>query len=260
MLTYDTSFYGAQMERSRESANIVVPYIVDALAPKSMVDIGCGVGYWPLAFQAQGVKIAHGVDGPWVRSGGLQLPEGSFFEYDFQRAKPPFRPALPRDRYDLVTSFEFVEHVEEEFAEPLVDLFCGLSDVIVVGAAIPNQGGLHHVNEQWPRYWVEKFERRGFEACDFIRPQVWGEDIDPWYAQNPIAYFKGGVPSQIKDAAQSAWSEAASLILPLVHPGQWTLQNMNSVPRGEPWRQRLTPRRVARRLGRAVGSLVGSKD
>jgi SAM-dependent methyltransferase len=240
------------MDRSAESADVVVPLIVEALHPASVVDIGCGVGFWPLAFRNGGVEVAHGVDGPWVKKSDLRLPENSFFEFDFERAEPPFAPSLPRDKYDLVTSFEFVEHVDERFAEPLVDLFCGLADVVILGAAIPNQGGLNHVNERWPDYWAAKFERRGYEVCDFIRPQVWCADVEPWYAQNPIAYFKGGAPREVKELAEQAWSEIAGRALPLVHPGQWTLQNLNTVPRREPLLRRLTPTRIARRLEREL--------
>jgi hypothetical protein len=251
---YDRAFYEEQMNRSRQSAEVVVPCIVKAIRPTSMVDIGCGVGFWPLTFAREGVAVAHGVDGPWVQKTDLQLPADSFFEVDFERLEPPFRAGLPRERYDLVTSFEFVEHIDERFAEPIVDLFCGLSDVVVLGAAIPHQGGLNHVNERWPDYWAEKFERRGYETCDFIRPQIWCADVEPWYAQNPIAYFKGGAPPHVKSLAAEAWSRLASRPLPLVHPGQWELKVLNSVPRREPLMQRLRPTRIARRLKREIES------
>jgi SAM-dependent methyltransferase len=251
---YDQAFYEEQMNRSRQSAEVVAPHIVEAIRPTSMVDIGCGVGFWPLMFAREGVEVAHGIDGPWVRQGDLQLEHESFFEFDFGRAYRPFQPGLPRQRYDLVTSFEFVEHIDEKFAEPLVDLFCRLADVVVLGAAIPHQGGLNHVNERWPDYWAEKFVRRGYEVCDFIRPQVWCADVEPWYAQNPIAYFKGGAPPHVKALSEKAWSQLAGRAVPLVHPGQWELKCLNSVPRRVPLMRRLTPARIARRVMREIHS------
>jgi SAM-dependent methyltransferase len=252
---YDPGFYAGQMDRSRQSAEIIVPLIVEATNPRSMVDVGCGVGFWPRTFFEQGVEVAHGVDGPWVEPGNLQLPQDSFFTFDFERAEPPFRLPLPRDRYDLVTTFEFVEHVDERYAEPLVDLFCSLADVVIVGGAIPHQGGLRHVNERWPDYWAEKFERRGYEVCDFIRPQVWAADVEPWYAQNTIAYFKGGAPDSVKAIAGTAWSKVSGQALPLVHPELWLSKSLNSVARPQPLTQRLSPLRLARGLKRRMSGL-----
>jgi hypothetical protein len=36
-----------------------------------------------------------------------------------------------------------------------------LGPVVLFSAAIPYQGGTHHVNEQWPEYWAGNFEAKG---------------------------------------------------------------------------------------------------
>lgn len=249
---YDQEFYAGQVGRSRESAAVIVPLIQQAVGARSMVDVGCGVGSWPLAFLKHGCGVAHGIDGPWVTES--DLPAGSFFQFDFEKAATPFAPPLPRHRYDLVTSFEFVEHVDEALSEPLIDLFCRLSDIVIVGGAIPHQGGQHHVNERWPGYWAEKFRHRGYEPCDFIRPQVWNANVEPWYAQNPVAYFKGSAPAELKDAAARAWATP----LALVHPEMWERLVMANPPRPARLRDRIAalPRRVA---GKVKRTLLGSR-
>lgn len=225
---YSAHFYEVQRDRSRTSAERIIPIIIDAVAPVSMIDIGCGVGYWPTVFQQHGVAVAHGIDGPWARQGGLVLAADAFVEFDFEKAAVPYRPALPQPRYDLVTSFEFAEHIDPKYADALVDLFCDLSDVVVCGAAIPYQGGAHHVNERWPDYWADKFRARGYEPCDFIRPQVWNSpEVEPWYAQNSIAYFKGGVPDRVRAAAEKAWGGFAGRTVALAHPDLWTAKSIN---------------------------------
>lgn len=242
-MLYDDKFYAGQIGRSRDSASIVVPLIQQAVNATSMLDVGCGMGSWPRAFLKHGCTLAHGIDGPWVTE--TDLPEGSFFPFDFESAEKPFKPPLPLDRYDLVTSFEFVEHVSPALADELVDLFCRLSDVVVLGGAIHYQGGQGHVNEQWPHYWAEKFASRGYEACDFIRPQVWDADVEPWYAQNVIAYFKGKAPKSLKAAAVKAWT---TIPLPVVHPVMWERLIMANPPR---------PARLKERIAALPGRVVG---
>ena len=48
-----------------------------------------------------------------------------------------------------------------------------LSDVVLFSAAIPHQGGENHFNEQWPDYWSQKFERRGYSVLDCLRHLIW---------------------------------------------------------------------------------------
>ncbi len=52
-------------------------------------------------------------------------------------------------------------------------------------AAIPNQGGFQHINEQWPSYWAEKFEAQGFVFADGLRWHLMPfAEISWWYRQN----------------------------------------------------------------------------
>ncbi len=222
---YTQDFFAGQRSGSRRSAEAIVPYIVDVMRPRSVIDIGCGVGHWPATFKQSGTWTAHGVDGPWVRQSGLELDAGSFVEFDFSEAEIPFGLETPFPKYDLLTSFEFAEHIPEDKAEGLVELLCSLSNAIVFGAAVPGQGGVNHVNEQWPDYWTEKFARRGYVPCDFVRPAIWGlPDVEPWYAQNSIGYFRGTIPWAVRMAAESAWKAFAKSANGLAHPGVWDMR------------------------------------
>ena len=221
---YNNSFFAAQEVGSQSSAAEVVPIIAAAIAPGSVIDVGCGVGHWPRAFAEHGATMVHGIDGGWARNSGQRLSEHEFVEFDFAKEAMPFRPATPLPRYDLVTSFEFGEHIGDDRAEALVDLLCSLSDAVVMSAAVPGQRGIHHVNERWPGYWAEKFARRGYVACDFIRPAIWHNDrVAWWYVQNSIAYFRGEPPEAVQRMAEENWRVALSRPLPLVHPRAWAL-------------------------------------
>ena len=66
-----------------------------------------------------------------------------------------------------------------------------LAPVVMFSAAIPHQGGIGHVNEQWPEYWRERFGQRGFLAVDCVRPRIWEHpDVRVWYAQNTLLFVE----------------------------------------------------------------------
>lgn len=64
-------------------------------------------------------------------------------------------------KYDMVQCLETAEHMEPENAETVVANLTDISDIVLFSAAIPYQRGAHHVNEQWPGYWIELFAKKG---------------------------------------------------------------------------------------------------
>lgn len=222
---YGARFYDGQQDRSDTSARVVAPFLVAELEPATVLDVGCGAGRWCAEFERLGVE-AYGIDGPWVDAARFALTPDRFTAFDFGAAEMPFRPALPRRRFDLVTTFEFLEHVNPDRAEALVDFLTSLSDCVVAGAATPGQGGTGHVNEQWPSYWGELFARRGFQAYDFIRPAIWAaEGVQPWYLQNPVGYFRDGVPERVRARAENLALQRLREPASLIHPGLYALAN-----------------------------------
>jgi hypothetical protein len=84
---------------------------------------------------------------------------------------------------------EVAQLLDPSHASQLVRSLTTLSDVIVFSAAIPGQGGLGHVNEQWPRYWANLFAQRSWIATDPFRLRIWEEpDVKWWFAQNTICF------------------------------------------------------------------------
>ncbi|MGI9149607.1 MAG: class I SAM-dependent methyltransferase [Chloroflexota bacterium] len=158
---------------------------MNLIEPRSVVDVGCGLGTWLSVFREQGVDDVIGVDGEYVRTELLQIPSENFLRYDLTRA-------LILDRtFDLVVSLEVAEHLPSNSAEAFVESLTLLGPVILFSAAIPRQGGANHVNEQWPEYWIQLFDSRGYACLDPIRPHIWlKEDIEPWYIQNAFLYVE----------------------------------------------------------------------
>lgn len=185
MPTYSKEFYSRYQDESRRSAEGVIPIVLQLIRPGSVIDVGCGVGTWLAVCKEHGVSDIVGVDGDYVDRRMLQIPADQFLSFDL--SKP-----LRLDRhFDLVISMEVAEHLPPESAETFVESLVGLGPVVLFSAAIPFQGGTHHVNEQWPEYWAEHFRRRGYEAVDCIRDKIWHNDsVAVSYAQNALLFVK----------------------------------------------------------------------
>lgn len=178
MSKYSNSFYHAIRQGCISSAAVVAPVIYDAVQPKTVIDIGCGEGHWGKAFQDLGADVM-GMDGDYVKE-----PVIPFEPHDLRRPLPFDR--LPHTRFDLAINLEVAEHLPASRADSFVDDLCGLSDNILFSAAIPAQGGVDHINEQWfSSYWYPKFAARGYEASGNIREAIWNiPDVEWWYKQN----------------------------------------------------------------------------
>ena len=208
MSEYNSKFFGEQQERSSQSAREIVPTVMRLVRPKSVVDVGCGVGAWLAVFKDLGVKDVLGLDGNWARSHWQLSPE----EFIDQDVGAPI--SLPR-RFDLVVCLEVGEHVPPDSAPILVESLCKLGKVVLFSAAVPMQGGVHHVNEQWPDYWAALFEARGYTTVDGLRARFWNNpNIDWWYVQNALLFVDS---NHLRDYPELA-SEPSMSELRVVHP------------------------------------------
>jgi SAM-dependent methyltransferase len=166
-----------------DSPRVIVPMVFDLLKPDSVMDVGCGTGTFLRAFKECGVARVFGIDGPWVDKRLLwqHISPDEFVCSDLSRGEFPDTQGF----FDLAVCLEVAEHLRHEAADSLVDFLTSNSKVILFSAAVPHQGGQNHVNEQWPRYWVDKFAGRNFVFADVVRPLIWNDDrVQYWYRQN----------------------------------------------------------------------------
>jgi cyclopropane fatty-acyl-phospholipid synthase-like methyltransferase len=176
MSTYNKRFYLNQQSGSKKSAKEIVPIVLNLIQPKSVIDIGCGIGTWLSVFAEQGVSDFLGVDGEWVNKKLLQIPKENFAYRDLTK------PLEINKRFDLVVSLEVAEHLPNSYAQTFVDSLITLGPVILFSAAIPYQGGRHHVNEQWPDFWVQLFRKKDYAVVDAIRRRIWQNNrVNYWY-------------------------------------------------------------------------------
>ncbi len=207
---YSAGFYAGQRDASHDAAMAMLPPVIELLKPQSLVDIGCGVGTWLAAAESLGVPTVVGVEGPWVATSALRSPRIRLVTHDLERPLPL------RERFDLAMSVEVAEHLTEGRADSLVRELCGLSDYVLFGAAIPGQGGVNHINEQWQSYWAQKFASHDYVALDLLRPNFWSvREIPVHYRQNTLLYVQRRALASLPAAAQAT---AAPWALDVVHP------------------------------------------
>jgi len=213
--SYSASFYAGLRKGAGQSAEIIVPLVLELVRIRSVLDLGCGDGTWLAVFRKHGVEDVLGLDGEYVDRSILQIPVERFQAFDLTT---PFHPMRP---FDLAVSLEVAEHLPAEFARIFVESLARSAPLILFSAAIPFQGGANHVNEQWPEKWAELFKEHDFAPIDFIRKQVWrNELVEWWYAQNTLLFaHKNLIETSPRLRAEFEGTNPAELRL--VHPRQF---------------------------------------
>lgn len=214
---YDTDFYDIINAGSRASAQIIVPVVLELTGAKTVIDVGCGEGAWAQVFEEHGCDVM-GVDGNYVDRKRLLIQ--NFIPADIQHE----RVSTGGVRRDLAVSLEVAEHLAERRAATFVEDLCKLGKVVMFSAAVPGQGGVGHVNEQWPEYWAELFADQGYEVTGALRWLFWDDaregKVENWYAQNLLL---AAHPSTITHRPELAeWFEhPGARPFAVVHPVLW---------------------------------------
>ena len=180
---YDDAFFAQQVEHSLRSARAVAPVVHRLFGARSVVDVGCGLGAWLRAFSEVGIEHICGIDGDYVNRQNLLIPSAKFIAQDLSR---PFE--IP-GRYDLAMSLEVAEHLSGKAGARLVHTLTQAAPLVMFSAAVPGQGGSHHINEQRPAYWRSLFADEGFRLFDPIRPLIRdNRSVRWWYRQNLVLF------------------------------------------------------------------------
>ncbi len=213
--TYSPSFFEHEDRELANAANVLAPLIVALCRPSSVLDVGCGTGRLLAAFRAAGVTHITGVEGGWVDRRALKIDSSELELRDLSR------PLDLGRRFDLVVCTEVAEHLPSAVSRTLIESLVRHSDLVLFSAAIPFQGGEHHVTERWPPYWFRLFQGQGFHAIDCLRPRLWNDARVPYYyRQNLVLYVRTGseVDGRLRAALPGPmWPDSP---LSLVHPNR----------------------------------------
>lgn len=169
--------------RARAAANKIFNILLEFLQPRSILDVGCGLGTWLAAARDLGITDGWGIEGPWIDLSQLDIPQSQISLCDLEHAF-----SLQR-QFDLVLCLEVAEHLSQQAADSLVAALTSHGQTVLFSAAIPYQGGHHHVNEQFLDYWAKLFLARDFAALDIFRPRLWEDSEIPTYLRQNVVLF-----------------------------------------------------------------------
>jgi 2-polyprenyl-3-methyl-5-hydroxy-6-metoxy-1,4-benzoquinol methylase len=109
------------------SASEIVPIINQIIRPKSVVDVGCGLGTFLKVFKDQGVQRVLGIDGEWVDKALLSknISITEFIVADLEKE------ITINEKFDLAISLEVAEHISENSADLFIRSLTNISKVIL---------------------------------------------------------------------------------------------------------------------------------
>jgi hypothetical protein len=201
---YSHDFYSDMKKASADSYSFLATWIFNYCSPKSAIDWGAGTGELLMALQISHNVRVRALEGHWIKELPTSLPK---IYYEFRDLRFPFKL---EEKFDVAICLEVAEHLEDEYAQTLIDGICNSSDLIFFSAAIPYQGGTSHVNEQWPIYWAEKFHQAGFVLAHDPREELWDNpEVAAYYKQNLLIFER------------SEGNLKLVVPRPLIHPSLW---------------------------------------
>ena len=217
--TYTADYYETIFENAIKSRDAIFRAVIreldlDLNKTHKVIDVGCGIGEFGHNAMQQFNFDYYGIDLKIPRE-KLLIPKDHYAEFDLTEPFPWEEKFPFKGPFDLVICTEVLEHIPASCADNAVKILCSLGDTVIFSAAIPGQGGLQHLNEQWQSYWAEKFEANGFFPVVYdVRMKLWhNPDCDVWYKQNLVIYQKApeGIDHQVR-----------LFELDLVHPQMFT--------------------------------------
>lgn len=212
MSVYNKKFYDDQVKGSLDSANEMIPILMNLINPKSVIDVGCGLGTWLSVFKDLGVNDILGLDGDWVDKNQLFIPKDNFITTDLEN------PVKIEKKFDLAISLEVGEHINKRNANKFIEYLSNKAPFILFSAAIPFQGGVNHINEQWPDYWIEIFKKNNFQVVDCIRNKIWTNgNVEMWYSQNTFLFVEKNYLKKTENL-KNKLTNNVNPIYSIVHP------------------------------------------
>lgn len=187
--TYDAEYYEFIEFTSVYSQNPMADSIVRDLAPRTVVDLGCGTGALLEALRRRKVRVA-GLEYSDAALAYCKKRRLRVCKFDIARHSLP--PKLRRR--DVALSFEVAEHLPPELADRFVETLTAASDTVVFSAATPGQGGTDHVNEQPHEYWIDKMRALGFYLDEDLSRRwrdEWHGCTANWYHMNVMVFHRG---------------------------------------------------------------------
>jgi len=191
------------------SQTLYLEFLLKLLDIKSICDLGCGPGYWVRAAKRLGIVDALGYDIPLAEGAHRIIEPNELIECDLSE-----RYEFGR-RFDLAVTTEVIEHIPQKKEKNFVDNCCRASDFVLFSGAVPYQGGVGHVNEQWLEHWSALFQRNGFHCHDLFREHFWHDSrIQYYYRQNTVLFASEEASSALRERGFNPSQNPKTMIHP----------------------------------------------
>jgi SAM-dependent methyltransferase len=185
----DDAYFAMVDETTSSSAVAIAESITNCLAPRSVMDVGCGTGVLLDELRARGVEARgfeySAVALAYCRQRGLDVAQ-----FDVERDE------LPEyfNRSDVAVSMEVGQLLAPEYSDRYVSLLCRLANTVVFSSAVPGQDRVDSVNAQRHEYWIRKFAANGFHHDEALSAEwrcAWKTArVAKWFRRNVMVFRK----------------------------------------------------------------------
>lgn len=152
---YNDEFFKWHLTHVHESSVKCMEWYCEQYNPKSVLDIGCGIGSYLLGALNKGVS-----------GYGIEISEQAK-KYTDEKLKGRIlyddatnENLWSYNYYDCSICLEVAEHVEPEKSEKLIQTICGFNKGRILFSAAPiGQDGTGHINCQPKQFWIDLFAK-----------------------------------------------------------------------------------------------------
>jgi len=183
---YNKDFFEENINISKEGARKCIDILYKEFKPKKVIDFGCGPGIFLKEFENKGVKVL-GIDGSIAAKNNAVIDKDKIIIEDLRKEVDI------KGKFDLTICFEVAEHIDNKFSETLVKNVTKNSKTVLFTAAKKGQGGMDHINEQDPKFWIDLFKNREYEFKEELTKKLKKEMKDEkvlWWIPENIMVFQ----------------------------------------------------------------------
>lgn len=178
-----TNMFNTKPIWRKKSYDAAARIIKDRLRPETVLEVGAGCGYILKGLQDRGVSVTGTEGSEWYRPRLAEIIGAE--NVVIQDLRVPF----DLGKFDLVMSFEVLEHLEEEFAEVAVDNITRHANRCLI-TACPRGDGYWHINYKPMEYWQDLFSKKGYYMS--TKQAVWFKRCGVPWLKNRLMYFRRG--------------------------------------------------------------------
>ncbi len=148
---YNEEFFQWHLTYAREYSIRTMDWFIENYKPKSILDIGAGIGSYLESGYDKGISV-FGFD--ISEAAQKYTPEHIKPFIKYQDCTEPISVGI----FDCVISFETAEHIRPEGTEQFIEnLVNATGKWLLFTAAPPGQEGTGHINCHPKAFWVDKF-------------------------------------------------------------------------------------------------------